>query len=82
MTEWQPIETAPKDGTTVILFFPGLIHEQQTGYFSRRESYSNGKLDYSSARWVWGSGYSSMMGDDPKPTHWMPFPPSPIGEIK
>lgn len=64
--EWQPIETAPKDGTYVLLF----------GEHSRACRERNRQL---TARWDgrdWESaddGYGIYL----KPTHWMPLPTAP-----
>lgn len=80
MTDWQPIETAPRDGT-VILF---LTEE------SRVESgcWVDAEILGSDAGWLSGSGWTMpgrSFGDprhhhppiDP-PTHWMPLPAPPV----
>jgi hypothetical protein len=69
MSEWQPIETAPKDGTKVILNGIGEsgwnndnIKEFEivaTGYFKF-------KLWQTGSIWRWKT-----------PTHWMPLPEPP-----
>ena len=58
---WQPIETAPKDGSEIILFDPD--YSQRSGFEGR----------YSAPRGNWLSSYDSPV----KPTHWMPLPPPP-----
>jgi hypothetical protein len=64
MTEWQPIETAPKDGTKVLLFCNpcgagvGLFHLRR-------------KL------WVLGDPNELEAEDIIFPTHWMPLPEPP-----
>ena len=73
MSEWQPIETAPKDGTYIIAYFPS---------HGRREAYAESayfvdlELEDDPGRgvWVW-----SQDGDEPQvqPTHWMPLPEAP-----
>ena len=67
---WQPIETYPMSGQSVILFFPelvlpGVIHIEQM-----MVSYM-----YSHCDWV-GVSKTSLV----RPTHWMPLPAKP--EIK
>ena len=59
---WQPIETAPKDGTTVLLAWPsGMV---TAGYRSR----------YENVGWATPHGtYSGVY----QPTHWQPLPPAP-----
>lgn len=69
MSAWQPIETAPKDGTEILAFgraeYERTLYakghhvcwwegQQETGYWSGRD----GDCDY-------------------RITHWMPLPPPP-----
>ena len=60
--EWQPIETAPKDGTQILVYEP---EEKYTPIYV--VVYDNGK-------WIEASGeqYANW-----KPTHWMPLPLPP-----
>ena len=62
MSEWQPIETAPKDGTCVMTYTDGLdpIFEQLPMYWDRDKG------------WVCCVGYDMM------PTHWQPLPTPPV----
>jgi hypothetical protein len=64
MTEWQPIETAPKDGLTDILMF------QNGGIYMATWS-RLGPLPNTKFGWVSNTGYQL------EPTHWMPLPPCP-----
>lgn len=63
MSEWQPIETAPKDGTAVLTYSgePD-AHEMNVSFWGRQ----NG-------RWISANPHMST------PTHWMhlPSPPHP-----
>ena len=66
--EWQPIETAPKDGTLVLLYAQGTlasgVYEAGDWYFWEGEIVDcEGRLNH----WIKGFG----------PTHWMPLPPPP-----
>lgn len=68
MSDWQPIETAPKDGTPVLLWVGSL--------------WTTGR--WSGWNWEvleTGIGYESdpVLPDDP--THWQPLPLGPNGEI-
>ncbi len=66
---WQPIETAPKDGTAIIV----------CGSYDRE---GREQMLAAPARWrgdlKWmrhkGFGFSSQC----HPTHWMPLPPLPM----
>lgn len=61
MSEWQPIETAPKDGTKII----GLLKWEDVSmiWWTRDE-------------WE-GDYWDNDQGNEPEPTHWMPYnPPS------
>jgi hypothetical protein len=69
---WQPIETAPRDGTTILAYFPLL-----TGYIARQ--------DVAPVHWTeWGGGVweNSSSGGKPSssPTHWRPLPEPPIDQ--
>jgi hypothetical protein len=67
--KWRPIETAPKDGTRIILYQPGGDGDDPSrttdiGAWGRWEG----------ASWCWvmtaGDGWV-------RPTHWMPLPEKP-----
>jgi hypothetical protein len=62
---WHPIETAPKDGTLVIVY--GRSNHQPNVQ----------SLFYQTAAWIggrWTNAANSWVGDV---THWMPLPPPP-----
>lgn len=76
--EWQPIETAPKDGTIVLLWgeWAGEINGQSGIDTMDIGSFIDGKSDYDGDDWwllVTGDAYACWM----RPTHWMPLPPPP-----
>lgn len=68
MGEWQPIETAPKDGTTVLLLILGVVIEGSWG--------RNACLFWDVA-WLPSHGCGCCTHPNPEPTHWMPLPPPP-----
>ena len=78
---WQPIETAPKDGTAVLLY--GLWAGEIAGPTSHPTTdigaWSKHKGDFDGFEWCLSTGdaYACWM----KPTHWMPLPPAPADEI-
>lgn len=90
MSEWQPIETAPKDGTPILGYgpMPG-INAEDHGWHQVRETnwkcYPVGSPGY--AKWQKGEGplgigwdwYESVhnWSHSWQPTHWMPLPPPP-----
>jgi hypothetical protein len=87
MTEWQPIDTAPKDGThflTTSRYLGGEIFICTWG--DRAMVHSDGK-EHHSGWWVvgipkryyagWGPFYSPIKQDDLMPTHWMHLPAPP-----
>jgi hypothetical protein len=62
---WHPIETAPKDGTVIIVY----------GRFPYKENVQT--VFYQTAAWTgggWTNAADSWLGDV---THWMPLPPPP-----
>lgn len=65
MSEWQLIETAPKDGTMVLLWWP----------FWRKDRAVVGKFGFEGIRQWFAS--EALEGDGDPPTHWMPLPDPP-----
>lgn len=65
--EWQPIETAPKDGTEVILYVPD-FDKVTTGWYSQKTR-------------LWPHCEEFTEDGEPcnvgLPSHWMPLPPPP-----
>jgi len=61
--EWKPIESAPKDGTAILVY----LEEAMLG--SRVQVMRTGNAS------TIGSIFSF---DAPKPTHWMPLPNPPV----
>jgi hypothetical protein len=70
MSEWQPIATAPKDGTAFLAYWV--------------RTYSDGKRyeaaqPYVVAHYSHGRLWPEWIRPDDQPTHWMPLPsPPPI----
>ena len=64
---WQPIESAPKDGTAIIVTRPTIFESEDGWHVVRWDDgwwqVHCGKFD------------NPLRGDDP--THWMPLPASP-----
>lgn len=69
MSEWQPIETAPKDGTSFIAY----TAEEGVDFFHWQD------LSPSDAPVGWRDSFINVYreGDPRGPTHWMPLPPPP-----
>jgi hypothetical protein len=65
MTDWRPIETAPKDGTRVLLY-------QVDSPIGAHKIW----IQYCNAKWgeYWLSSDESLRME---PSHWMPLPPPP-----
>ncbi len=64
MSNWQPIETAPKDGTLIIVGCPGSPHLWDVGRWEKMKRVPD--------RWA------NSMGALPfTPTHWQPIPEPP-----
>lgn len=62
MSEWRPIETAPKDGTRVVL-----------GWLDRAWAHPG---YYAADHGGWAND-EDHAGFFDEPTHWMPMPPPP-----
>ena len=72
---WQPIETAPRDETPVLLFYaPSETYGRPA---------SGGIIEgwyFSSPKQI-DDGWETIVGSIGEPTHWMPLPEPPkIGE--
>lgn len=73
MTEWQPIETAPRDGTLIIIAYK---------VFGRYRVYpaSYGVGGFVDSDFAWGildhDGSTNAVKTG-EPTHWMPLPEPP-----
>ena len=86
MTDWQLIETAPKDGTTILVcraedFENSLV----LAYWSPDEYIHSIKTVFRKDRWVdqctmkRGRWYSEERHGDPCPAYWVPIPDPPEG---
>ena len=85
MSEWQSMDTAPKDGSDVLLFIPdGYVKGRRVriGSFSHSVHTNNGKVTYDNSSWHFGGVLHLVMGSDPQPTKWMPLPVEPPFEEK
>jgi hypothetical protein len=69
---WQPIETAPKDGSEFLAFGGGLDHFDICVYNARIGCWSCGSITLDDTD-IEPEGYN-------RPTHWMPLPEPPAGE--
>jgi len=77
---WQPIETAPKDGTQVMLTNGAIVAQ---GWWEHEEPYIREERDIEG--YYMGQaehdGFDGWLdcegGMTPDPTHWMPLPPPP-----
>lgn len=78
MTEWQPIETAPKDGTVVFLYgtWAGEINGISNQPTVDIGSWAGGDSDFSGDDW-WQLATGDAYGCWMRPTHWLPIPDAP-----
>lgn len=77
MTGWQPIETAPKDGTEVLLLVKrraGIPWRQLVGHFMEGGHCIEDHPPIDEGWYFW----TGLSFDKPsEPTHWMPLPEPP-----
>lgn len=72
--DWQPIETAPKDGTRIIGWNGDVVTEM--GWVGRADD--DGHVGWCQAEfWDGGLLYEMHNQMEPEPTHWMPLPDPP-----
>ena len=82
MSEWQPIETAPMDGTWVLLT-GGLIDYGWDAEDNDQPHAVVGQVTeqmrHSKPTMVWHFAWydSGYYGEYEQPTHWMPLPDAP-----
>ncbi len=78
--QWQPIETAPKDGTAILLTNGKDVAEGHW-YFEEGGTTEHRDLDGRYIGQTDSDGYDGWMdwdgGMQPDPTHWMPLPSAP-----
>ena len=81
MSEWQPIKTAPKDGTLIWL---GSTEAMRLGFWTQGKEFENhgtidgGWRDMSTAEEEARTGKTGMQSDlHFAPTHWQPTPKPP-----
>jgi hypothetical protein len=73
---WQPIETAPKDGTAIVAYCPRLGVCAPTSW--NDDKYSKNPKPYW-RHWVEHIFRVRCVRED-QSTHWMPLPPPPEGK--
>lgn len=75
MSEWQPIETAPKDGSYVDLYSFGPLEETHCAYLYGRVPQS--AWNASRRRWEHKSPWGEVCVVA-SPSYWMPHPDPPV----
>jgi len=68
--EWQPIETAPRDGTVIDLWT-----RRGTFYQDRWKRYAD--MWFAKGLGQWRNGRGDVFINEGIPTHWMPLPNPP-----
>ena len=74
--EWQPIETAPRDGTVVLLYVNSIssfTHERVVAFFNR----SNGGCWWDMRHPEDADGFHDRSYEFRNPSHWARLPPPP-----
>lgn len=78
--EWQPIETAPKNGTEVFVYVKGGSCFPTAASFKSKEYFLKeyGDEEYMPHGWYWAFGYPNDFHEETiNPTHWMHIPADP-----
>ena len=88
MNKWQPIETAPKDGTRVLACKLGFnvciawwekLPDDVLAHIKTREKWRNIDVEEFVSEDLWVDDWTSTWYE---PTHWMPLPEPPLEEPK
>lgn len=80
MSEWKPIETAPRDGTRVRLGHDESPQSMKVETFSKvTGAYHNGQWELSAFFMV---PHGRMVILSNSPTHWMPLPLPPVQSVE
>lgn len=88
MSEWQPIETAPKDGTRFLAFVPDqedCIAAIAVAFWNPGSPSVNFKPTEDPDLWrrtITENGHFELEGGWYFPTHWMPLPDPPAGGVE
>lgn len=69
MMDWQPIETAPRDGTGILLYYAGIGAIEGEWYAKYGGEWSVVTID--------AHGCGCCSGDSDQPVAWMPLPEPP-----
>ena len=77
MIDWQPIETAPKDGTLIRIGWKEPHHAEMQEWFTMRwgHIHQNGLFPGQVGMWVAPDSSLTWNGtaEEGGPTHWMPL---------
>lgn len=78
MSEWKPIETAPRDGTPILVFdvSPHYGSEPRGCTIMVVRFTAFHPSDYRAPGGYWDAPYGPCRADDPR--HWMPLPAPPL----
>lgn len=89
--QWLPIETAPKDGTPVLIVWldDEGVWQQRRAWFERQfegEGYADDEAQTTIWRQAWTDNRVASFGCEEvweyEPTHWMPLPSPPVTQEK